>query len=138
MAPPPPRNGIAQIVTGFILLPIGIIFVGASAVLWNDGCSNGRPCFDAPGTEFYSDAVGALVLDMFGIAFIIAGLVLIPVGFVHYARWRRWRDRQMGIALYDKNGLSLDAVLGGLSPQPAAAGAPTSLASGSFGLKLTF
>src|SRR5580765_6371019 len=105
MPPPPPRNGIPQIVTGFILLPIGIIFVGASAVLWNDACAGNRPCFDVPGTTYYDNAVGALVLDMFGIAFIIAGLVLIPVGFARYGRWRAWRARQ-GLALYDKNGLS--------------------------------
>ncbi len=132
----PPRNGIAQIVTGFVLLPIGIIFVAVSAKLWNDGCgSPGSTCFDFPGSSDYDNASGALVLDLIGIPFIIAGIILIPVGFARYARYQEWKRRH-GLAFYDKHGLTLEPVFGAL--RPLAAGAGPSLASQSLGLKLTF
>ncbi len=136
----PPRSGIPQIVTGFILLPLGVIFIAASAVLWNNSCAAGQTCFDFPGSDDYNNAYGALALDLIGIPFVIAGLILIPVGFARQARYNAWRQSHPGYVLYQKNGLTLEPVFGratSLTTASAASGS-TSLASGSLGLKLTW
>jgi hypothetical protein len=118
-----PSSGLGALVTGAILLPLGLIFVAISIPLWNAGCSGAHACLNDSlfHQDDFNNAAGALVLDVIGIPFMIAGMILIPIGAARYARWRRMRAQQ-GMALYDGHGVTV---------------AP-SLASGSFGLKLSF
>jgi hypothetical protein len=137
--PPPiaPSTGLGALVTGAILLPLGIIFIAISVPLWNDGCGAGHYCFDDAffHSSDYNNAAGALALDLLGIPFVIVGLILLPIGAAKYARYRRWRDRQPGMALYQGHGIALEPVFGGM---PSVSGSSSSLASGSLGLKLSF
>ncbi|HZS39736.1 MAG TPA: hypothetical protein VFF06_23045 [Polyangia bacterium] len=136
--PRAPSSGLGALVTGAILLPLGIIFVAVSIPLWNSACGAGSFCANDPlgHPDDYNNAVGAAILDVIGVPFIIAGLILIPVGAARYARFRRWRDRQ-GVALYDHHGLTIEPIIGG-APSIARSSSSSSLASGSLGLKLTF
>ncbi len=122
-------------ITGSILLPLGIIFIAVSVPLWNDACNVQFGCVDSfsPG---YAEAMGALWLDVVGVVFVIAGLVLIPIGAARFGRYRRWRASHPYATLFENNKLRIDAVAGSLTP-PVAGGAQ-SLASGTLGLKFSF
>jgi hypothetical protein len=134
----PPPSGLGQLITGSILLPLGIVFIIVSVPLWNDACgpsSDQFGCVNAlsPG---YAEAIGALWLDLIGVVFVIAGLVMIPIGAARYGRYRRWRS-QHGFALYDGHGLTISPVFGGAA-MPSVAGSASSLSSAALGLKFSF
>lgn len=131
----PPPTGLGQLIAGSILLPLGIIFIAVSVPLWNDACNVQFGCVDAlsPG---YAEAMGALWLDVVGVVFVIAGLVLIPIGAARYGRYRRWRATHPYATLFENNKVRIDAVAGSLTP-PTASGA-ASITSSSIGLKFSF
>jgi hypothetical protein len=97
-APPPPKppsNGVGDLIVGCIFLPVGVIFIGASVVLWDDCGRGGAACFDSRNV-FFGEAVGAIVLDIFGSAMFVVGAIEIPVGIVKMAKYNRWKREHMG------------------------------------------
>jgi hypothetical protein len=97
-APPPPKppsSGVGDLIVGCIFLPLGVIFIGSSVVLWND-CERGGPgCFDSRNV-FFGEAVGAIVLDIFGSAMFVVGAIEIPVGIVKMSKYSRWKREHQG------------------------------------------
>ena len=112
-APVQPKNGIGEIIVGAIFLPLGLIFLGTSSVLWND-CTFQGGCFD-PNNPNYGEAWGAVALDVFGAGMTVAGAILLPVGIVKavkYSKWKKahhlaWIDRVTPTVKAGANGGSL-------------------------------
>jgi hypothetical protein len=108
-----PKNGVAEIIVGAIFLPLGLIFLGTSSVLWND-CTFQGGCFD-PNNPNYGEAWGAVALDVFGAGMTVAGAILLPVGIVKavkYSKWKKahhlaWIDRVTPTLKAGANGGSL-------------------------------
>jgi hypothetical protein len=129
---PPPR-GVGQIVAGAILLPIGVLMIAMSGILWSQACAAGHTCTDSYGSgSDYDKATTALALDIVGVPFVLVGLILIPVGLARRARYNEWKRRN-GIALIDKSNLQLD-----LSPGLTTASAGLRANTGSLALTLSF
>jgi hypothetical protein len=92
--PPPPRqpsNGLGDIIVGSIFLPMGLILLGTSTILW-DACnvrtSTNIACFDR------GEAWGALTMDIFGAGFLIIGAILLPIGIVKAVKYNKWKHSQ--------------------------------------------
>jgi hypothetical protein len=137
-APRPPGTGIGAIVAGFILLPLGLIFLAVGGSLISKACDRSLNCgSDFPGTSAYDDYWSGVVLVIFGVPMAIAGLVLIPVGFARYGRYSRWK-REHGMAFYHKGNLTLEPVMGMAASMTAMRPVSTLGQSGTLGLKLTW
>jgi len=95
-----PRRGIADIIVGFIFIGLGAGLIGGSVPLWQRCKSY---CFDA-GSSYYGYGWGATFMDIFGTAFLITGLILVPSGFVKEAKYSKWNKERQNrpISLLDR------------------------------------
>jgi hypothetical protein len=109
--PRPPGTGVGEVVFGFIILGLGVALIGTSVMVWDN--ANQAHNYD---TQF-SNTVGGVVLDVFGVSFFVVGAVLIPVGFVKAAKHSRWlKQQQQRAGLIDLgHGVSLTPSLAATS-----------------------
>jgi hypothetical protein len=131
---PPPPKGVGDVIAGFILLGVGIIFIGVSIPFWQSAYS---PRYTV---SFVADVAIAASFDILGTVMLIIGAILVPSGFGKMARYKRWQQQQqqpgMPRALIDFNvgkGLTLAPAFS-LVPSASVAGGM----DGSFGFRLTF
>jgi hypothetical protein len=95
-----PRRGIADVIVGFVFLGIGAGLIGGSIPLWQ-AC--GGRCFDAA-SSYYGYGWGAVFMDIFGSAFLVTSLILIPSGFVKEAKYNKWQRERANrpVSLLDR------------------------------------
>ena len=111
--PPPPGEGLAPLVTGAFLAPVGAILAGSSAAVWNAPCS-GELC--GLGNAFI-----AVMMEVMGAGMIIAGAILIPIGVVKHARYKKWQHER-GLALYQNADVRVEPLLDVAPPLSASTG----------------
>jgi hypothetical protein len=131
---PPPPKGVGDVIAGFILLGVGIIFIGVSIPFWQDAYST-RPTI----SSFVADVAIAVSFDILGTVMLIIGAILVPSGFGKMARYKRWQQQQQGgmpraLIEFDLGKKLTLAPAFSLTPSAAIPGAM----DGSFGFRLTF
>jgi hypothetical protein len=90
----PPTFGLVTGIVGGVLLVTGLAMLLGSAQAWNAAnCHNAGDLID-PGRlscADYAQRDTGIALDVVGAIMLVTGVVMTPVGFSQYGRYRKWK-----------------------------------------------